>query len=193
MRAKTAKWRVFMRGLKFASCHVWCVCWLRVAPLFKGVIRECVWLNGMEPDQTSHPNSCHLAQRVSFGGHFFPLRLPRDFTFPPSCEVFGFFFLEGGIWSGCCACVCAHTWVCCVCVSPPHSTMHFVPLASFAGELCVTLVFRQHRRGHAIYAPLPPSSASRCTLLPPFFLSPSLPSLLFVGCSTALTRSTGNK
>lgn len=123
---------------------------------------------------------------------FFPSGFPEISHFLHPVR-FLFFFLEGGIWSGCRACVCAHTWVCCVCVSPPHSTMHFVPLASFAGELCVTLVFRQHRRGHAIYAPLPPSSASRYTLLPPFFLSPSLPSLLFVGCSTALTRSTGNK
>lgn len=124
---------------------------------------------------------------------FFSPQASQRFHISSILWGFCFFFLEGGIWSGCRACVCAHTWVCCVCVSPPHSPMHFVPLASFAGELCVTLVFRQHRRGHAIYAPLPPSSASRCTLLPPFFLSPSLPSLLFVGCSTALTRSTGNK
>ena len=145
--------------------------------------------DGTGPDASSKfLSSCPkgLVWRTFF--FFFPLRLPTDFSSPPSCEFFIFGGGSGWIWGGCRACVCAHTWVCCVCVSPPHSTMHFVPLVSFfAGELCVTLVFRQHRRGHAIYAPLPPSSASRCTLLLLLPLSSSpLPSPLSILWAAAL-------
>ena len=182
MRAKTAKWRVFMRGLKFASCHVWCVCWLGVAPLFKGVIRECVWLNGMEPDQTSHPNSCHLAQRVSFGGHFFPPGFPEISHFlHPVRFFFFFFFWKGEIWSGCCACVCAHTWVCCVCVSP--TTLHYA-LCSFGifcwGTLC-NISIPTTSQGSCDLHPAPSQQCISLHPPPPFFLSPSLPFSPFCG------------
>lgn len=181
MRAKTAKWRVFMRGLKFASCHVWCVCWLRVAPLFKGVIRECVWLNGMEPDQTSHPNSCHLAQRVSFGGHFFPLRLPRDFTFPPSCEVFFFFFLGGGDmeWM---SCVCVRTYLSVLCMCFP-TTLHYA-LCSFGifcwGTLC-NISIPTTSQGSCDLRPAPSQQCISLHPPPPFLPLPFPPLSPFCG------------